>query len=318
MEKTSTAGKRLRRGKKAPLGERERRRLGQLAACLILFALTFWAKGAGRLSDVRDELTTALTGDADFQAAFADLGWSVAAGRPVGESLGELCQDVFLPQQRPAPESWQGGPLYESAGRQVRGWVGETAQPVLLGQVLPEPVKEDPMSDSVSLALPIQEEEEPEPAVVHMDYDGPALPKNTTMDKYALGLEETATPALGPLTSDFGWREHPIDGGQKFHYGVDLAVPEGTAVGAFAAGTVEYIGQSDVYGLYLQIDHGNGVESFYAHCSKLCVEKGQQVEVGEKVAESGATGKVTGAHLHFELKKDGVRLEPLYYIETAG
>ena len=79
---------------------------------------------------------------------------------------------------------------------------------------------------------------------------------------------------------------------------------------------MDYIGESAIYGQYLQIIHENGVKSFYAHCSKLLVRKGQQVEAGQKVAESGATGNVTGPHLHFELKKDGVRVNPEYYIET--
>ena len=99
--------------------------------------------------------------------------------------------------------------------------------------------------------------------------------------------------------------------------GVDVAVNTGTAIGAFAAGTVDYIGDSPVDGLYLQLDHGNGVTSFYAHCDKLCVQQGQHVSAGEKVAEAGETGNATGPHLHLEIKKDGVRLNPVYYIETT-
>ena len=80
---------------------------------------------------------------------------------------------------------------------------------------------------------------------------------------------------------------------------------------------VDYIGESDIYGQYLQIRHEGGLTSFYAHCSKLCVQQGQTVAAGEKVAESGATGNATGPHLHFELKLDGVLLNPTYYIETT-
>ena len=98
---------------------------------------------------------------------------------------------------------------------------------------------------------------------------------------------------------------------------VDLAVNTGTPVLAFAAGTVDYIGDSPIYGLYLQLDHGNGLKTFYAHCSKLCVQQGQQIALGEKVAESGNTGNSTGPHLHFEMKLNGVLLNPLYYIETT-
>ena len=111
-------------------------------------------------------------------------------------------------------------------------------------------------------------------------------------------------------------REHPVDGGEKFHNGVDLAVNTGTNVLAFAEGTVDYIGDSPVYGLYLQLSHAGGLKSFYCHCDKLCVQQGQSVAAGEKVAESGATGNATGPHLHFELKLNGTLLNPLYYIET--
>ena len=79
--------------------------------------------------------------------------------------------------------------------------------------------------------------------------------------------------------------------------------------------TVDYIGANDDHGLYLQIDHGNGIKSFYAHCSKLCVSQGQVVAAGEKVAEVGSTGVSTGPHLHLELKWNGLHLNPAYYVE---
>ena len=79
---------------------------------------------------------------------------------------------------------------------------------------------------------------------------------------------------------------------------------------------MDYIGESPIYGLYTQIDHGNGVTTFYAHCGKLLVQQGQSVKMGDVIAESGETGNATGPHLHFEIKKDGVLLNPLYYIET--
>ena len=97
---------------------------------------------------------------------------------------------------------------------------------------------------------------------------------------------------------------------------MDLAVNTGTQVLAFADGTIDYIGDSPEYGLYLQISHANGVKSFYAHCSELLVHQGQTVQAGETVALSGNTGNSTGPHLHLELKVDGVRINPIYYIET--
>lgn len=308
MEKT--AGRRVnrRRGaRRAALGEREKRRLIQLGACLALFLTVFLTRGAQRLGTLREELSAALQGDADFRAAFVDLGWSIASGRPLGDTLDQLWTDVFLPAEKPAPASWRGGAVYRAALAGLRSDGGGSG---LLSLAPAEEVRPDPMAGSA--APPPQAE----PAVIHVDYTGPELPENTTMDRYALGLGETATPVLGRLTSPFGWREHPIEGGEKFHCGVDLTADSGTDVLAFAAGKVDYIGESDVYGQYLQLRHDNGVTTFYAHCSKLCVQQGQTVAAGEKVAESGATGEVTGPHLHFEVKKDGVRLDPTYYIDT--
>jgi len=293
------------------LGAREKRRLLQLGVCLVLFFTLFLAKGTGRLSELRAQLRAAIGADTDFEAAFADLGWAVAARRPLGETVNELWSDIFIPEEKAPPDMVRSGPVYAAALVSL-----DQANGVLAVGAHSVATSVTPMEKSAAGTAP-GPVPTAEPAVVHMDYTGPALPENTTMDKYALGLTETVSPVRGSLTSDFGWREHPIEGGEKFHYGVDLGVPEGTAVAAFAAGTVDYIGESDIYGLYLQLDHGNGVKSFYAHCSELCVQQGKRVAVGEKVAESGATGNVTGPHLHFELKKDGMRLEPLYYIETV-
>ncbi len=326
MEKTT--GRRVahyRKGQKIALGEREKRRLLQLGICLVLFLTVFFAKGLDRLTVLRQDLSRVLRADVDFKAAFADLGWSLASGKPVGQSLGGLWVDVFLPQEREATPSWGEGPLYQDQREWLWTAEGSSARLLTMGG------RKEPMADPMaSSGIKVEPEpaptltEEPvpeptaEPTVVVMDYSGPALPDNTTMDRYALGLPETVNPVDAALTSGFGWREHPISGGEKFHYGVDLAVGTGTSVRAFAAGTVDYIGESDIYGQYLQLDHGNGVTTFYAHCSKLCVQQGQRVTVGEKVAESGATGDVTGPHLHFEMKKDGVRLNPAYYISLLS
>lgn len=333
MEKTVERRVSQKRGQqKAVLGPREKRRLCQLGVCAALFLAVFFAKGTDRLPRLRGELADTLSRSADFRSAFADLGWSVANGQPVADTLGDLWTEVFLAQEKAAVTLWQGGPLYQSVQKDLnRGTV--TPVRFLRAESTENIHESDPMTVSKTLspipdqATTVQEPEsssaqesqsDTEPTVVYVEYTGPALPDNATMDRYALGLTETVSPVLAPLTSGFGWREHPIDGGEKFHQGVDLAVNTGTPVLAFAAGTVDYIGESDIYGQYLQLRHAGGVTSFYAHCSKLCVQQGQQVQAGEKVAESGATGHVTGPHLHFELKRDGVRLNPAYYIQTLA
>ncbi len=86
---------------------------------------------------------------------------------------------------------------------------------------------------------------------------------------------------------------------------------------AFADGTVDFIGESEAYGLYIQLDHGNGVKTFYCHCSALYAQKGEEISAGQTIAAVGDTGNATGPHLHLEIKRDGVLLNPVYYIETS-
>lgn len=319
---------RRKRKSGAALGATEKRRLGQLVLCILLFLVVFVGKGVfpERLDAVREGLLETIHTDTDFKAAFAQVGESVSRGEPMLDTLGTLWVDVFGGGTIPASDvSVSQSPLFrQEAERLISGVEEEEAVSAWAQLILPqrkEQTQEQPQQaqeaepEPEAVAPP-----EAEPAVVHMEYDGPTLPDNATMDRYnleVLGITETTTPALGWLSSPFGWRDHPIEGEERFHNGVDLAVNTGTPVLAFAAGTVDYIGDSPIYGLYLQLDHGNGLKTFYAHCSKLCVQQGQQIALGEKVAESGNTGNSTGPHLHFEMKLNGVLLNPLYYIETT-
>ena len=99
---------------------------------------------------------------------------------------------------------------------------------------------------------------------------------------------------------------------------MDIAADSGTAVAAFAAGTVKSVGNSEDFGIWLQMEHANGVTTFYSHCSKLCVKEGDHIKAGENVAYVGSTGKSTGPHLHFEIRLNGVRLDPMHYIEPSN
>ena len=297
---------------KAVLGPRERRRAIQLAVCLALFLAVFVGRGVfpERIAAIRTQVLGVLRGDTDFQAVFSDLGQSISRGEPVLETLDGLWVQVLGGASGAGGPGSAGSPLYAAQLAWLSGFPGGEEKRFL--SRMPEP-PERPAPEPVPTPVPTPA---PEPEVEHVDYHGPELPENTSMDKYRLGLEETVSPVMGVLTSGFGWREHPVDGEEKFHNGVDLAVNTGTAVRAFAAGTVDYIGDSPVYGLYLQLSHANGVKSFYAHCSQLLVHQGQTVAAGETVALSGDTGNTTGPHLHLELRFNGVRINPVYYIKT--
>lgn len=313
---------------KVALGITERRRLSQLLACVVLFLVVFIGKGVfpQQMVSVREGLSTLIGGDTDFQAAFSSLGRSISAGEPVLDTLGDLCVDVFggsrmtlqPPTERLLPSyeaeyTFMMGDVTAATIMEHRLGIKET--PELTPAVTAPPQETVPPAETPA---PVETAPPAEPAVTPMEYSGPALPANATMDKYALGLGETVTPVEEWwLSSAFGWREHPVDGEEKFHNGIDMATNDGSAVRAFAAGKVEYIGESPVYGLYTKIQHDNGVTTFYCHCAELLVGQGETVTVGDTIALSGETGNATGPHLHFELAKDGMLLNPLYYIDQG-
>lgn len=132
---------------------------------------------------------------------------------------------------------------------------------------------------------------------------------------HALSFEH-ALPTKGTLTSGFGSRLSPTTGEPAFHYGLDIAADEGTPIAAFADGTVREVGESD-YGKYLIVDHESGFSTLYAHCSSILAGVGDEVKCGGEIALVGQTGNTTGPHLHFELWKDGMALDPSDYLELT-
>jgi murein DD-endopeptidase MepM/ murein hydrolase activator NlpD len=116
------------------------------------------------------------------------------------------------------------------------------------------------------------------------------------------------------VSSGYGSRIHPISGKRTFHEGVDIAATHGNGVYAYASGTVTFAGWSGGYGQVVFINHGNGLETRYAHLSKINVKKGQKVTVGQKIGAVGSTGYSTGPHVHFEVRKNGSTRNPWDYI----
>ncbi len=117
-----------------------------------------------------------------------------------------------------------------------------------------------------------------------------------------------AWPVSGPVTSGFGMRWG------RMHTGIDIAVPSGTPVHAAAGGTVVYAGWMSGYGYLVAIDHGTGLATAYAHNSSLLVTVGARVGQGQVVSLSGSTGHSTGPHVHFEVRVNGVPVDPLQYL----
>ena len=124
-------------------------------------------------------------------------------------------------------------------------------------------------------------------------------------------------PVAGTITSQFGHRVDPLTGEVSSHTGTDIACAEGTPILAAADGTVTVANGLDSwggsYGYYIQIDHGGGLETLYAHCSSICVTTDQQVQAGQVIGYVGHTGRATGSHLHLEVHVNGSRTDAMRY-----
>lgn len=126
------------------------------------------------------------------------------------------------------------------------------------------------------------------------------------------GVYFSVKPVTGTITSRFGSKESIR---KSAHKGIDIGSPNGTPIYATADGTVTYSGyNSGGYGNLVIISHGNGIETYYAHCSKLYVKKGQKVNAGDNIAAVGSTGRSTGNHLHFEIRQNGSQINPQRYV----
>jgi len=143
----------------------------------------------------------------------------------------------------------------------------------------------------------------------------------------ALLVNDSATkkflPTLKPIedawfSSNFGWRLDPFTGQQSFHEGIDFPADVGTPIEAAASGKVVFADVHPAYGKMIEIDHGNGLVTRYAHCSALLVNEGDFVMRGQLIAKVGTTGRSTGPHLHFEVRLNGVPQNPARFLQASG
>lgn len=160
-------------------------------------------------------------------------------------------------------------------------------------------------------------EDEPERYAAHRRFLSPEERRRAdpaVQETLALAaVLELSWPLPGParISSGFGERIHPLTGLRQAHEGLDLAVPEGTAVLAAGAGRVTRAGEDRINGRFLVIDHGQGLRSSYSHGRDLHVARGARVAAGQEIMASGSTGRSTGPHLHFGLRLRGQAIDPL-------
>jgi len=229
----------------------------------------------------------------------------------------------------------------EAIGEITRAFVGLPPEDVE-AVALPEPEEDEAPSPTPAFFLPpieevfpvpelppeivvLRERDPEEPGVIETPeavavflarqeifYDH-AMPWNATTSYEPLGIE-FAVPVLGPISSPFGFREDPILGGVRFHFGTDIAVYTGTPFYDFADGRVIHAWYSPSWGQYILLYHGDGIYTRYAHASVLYVQAGDMVEMGQRIGRVGSTGESTGPHLHFELRVDGKYRNAEFYV----
>jgi murein DD-endopeptidase MepM/ murein hydrolase activator NlpD len=137
------------------------------------------------------------------------------------------------------------------------------------------------------------------------------------------GLKKSLDPKGWPvkrgyISSAYGYRSDPFTGKRAFHKGVDIPSAKGAPIYALAAGVVTYAGKKHGFGNMVEIDHGNGYTTRYAHISKLSVKSGDRIDQNQEIAEIGSTGRSTGPHLHLEMLKDGRTFNPRKRLYSGG
>jgi murein DD-endopeptidase MepM/ murein hydrolase activator NlpD len=153
---------------------------------------------------------------------------------------------------------------------------------------------------------------------------GTLLPEQrASLEALLAGLEDrrdqlAATPSIWPaggfVTSGYGFRISPFTGRRQFHAGIDIAADFGSRIVAPASGRVVYAGRRGAFGRVVEIDHGFGVRTIFAHTEDIYVRVGQKVERGMRIASVGSTGRSTGPHLHYQVKANGRTVNPADYI----
>ena len=156
----------------------------------------------------------------------------------------------------------------------------------------------------------------------HRRGDSDAMPAFPLLPHPAVARPAKSTPhpagAIGRITSSFGARIDPFTGERRMHHGLDMAAPVGTPVHAAADGVVRFAGNRGGYGNVVIVGHADGTETRYAHCKELSVEKGATVAAGQAIATVGNTGRSTGPHLHFELRRNGEPVPPEDWMRENG
>lgn len=288
------------------LRPQERRRLLQLVACSGIFVLLVAAKLLlpAKMAQFNERLSGALRQNMDVKAVFSAVGRAITGEDNAGGAMEDVYQAVFHPEKGETMETaaLEELPLDESAAlddlREYRMKSLTADQQTAEGEA-------DAKTEQTEVST-----------LAYVLYSDRNLPEDVSLEQAILGFDY-CTPVCGTLTSNFGYREHPVEGEERFHYGIDIGAAAGTEIGCFADGTVTAVGESSSYGKYITVAHEGGYSTLYAHCSRIIASSGASVKEGDVIAEVGETGVATGPHLHFELHEGSQYLNPIYYVSLA-
>lgn len=275
--------------KNGNFNRREKQRKAKLTVCIGIFAFSVVLKLAAPdlFADIGEKMESKLEHSVDYRAVFAALGNFVSGESTLGDTIAVIKSSTEKTEAAVA------------AMREVTGGAAENY------------LKEMHIQYLAAEALRAAKMEKTETETAQQEV--PELPENVCMEAVKLPFDYTR-PIAGRITSGFGYRQHPVDDENRFHYGTDFAADEGENISAFAAGYVAASGISETAGKYLIISHGNGWITQYFHCSEVYATGGTRVECGQTVAAAGQTGNATGPHLHMELICDGVYYNPGLYL----
>lgn len=288
--------------KNEPLRPKEQRQMLQLVICGSIFVLVVAVKLLlpSHMAQINQMLSGAMERNMDVKAVFSAIGGAFSDEKELEDTMKEVYQAVLKPQDVPQPQEI-GAVDSNTAG----------AMEMLRQYRIVEAIQ-----DQRALGEQTEVEALQVSSLAYVLYSDQNLPDCVSMEQAILDFSYR-TPVVGELSSGFGYREHPVEGEDRFHYGIDIAADVGTDVVSFADGVVTAVGESSSYGKYCIVRHSDDYFTLYAHCSRITASSGTAVVMGEKIAEVGETGMATGPHLHFELQCSGTYLNPIYYVSTV-
>ncbi len=311
----SVRSARGRTRKSEPLAAKDLRLMLRLVACGGIFVALVAAKLLlpAKMAGFNEKLSAAMERNMDVQAVFSAVGRAFSGE----QGVAEVYQAVFQPQTeavQTGTAAFPGGEAPSASEQENSLKNGTVRRPKIQDGAALETLR-GYRAESGASKEPEAPETRPASNLAYVLYSQENLPEGVSMEQAMLGFDYCA-PVPGTVSSDFGYREHPTEGEERFHYGVDLAADTGTEVRCFADGTVTAVGDSSSYGRYCIVAHEGGYSTLYAHCSRITASSGEAVNRGQKIAEVGETGMATGPHLHFELQRDGTYLNPIYYVSA--